>query len=526
MIAMARIWKENRLLLVALLLCALSVGILIGTLIDGSVRAIPRALAPDATPLVIPDPVQLSTAFSELAQRLEPAVVNIITSKGGGGRNGEARGPQRGPRQEGDDLMRRFFDPPFGGEESPFRGNNIGSGVVVDKKGYILTNWHVVEDADEILVRIHGDRKQHPAKLIGSDWETDIAVLKVDAGRALDAAPVGNSDSVQVGDWVIAIGSPFGLEATVTAGIVSAKQRELADAQAFQRFLQTDAAINPGNSGGPLLNIRGEVIGINSAIASNSGRYQGVGFALPMNTAVSVYNQIIRQGRVTRGSIGISLNREDDPDALRAYGVSSGVIVAGITAGGPAQRAGLKVDDVITSIDGKPVKNGTELIERVAGLTVGSEVPIELQRSGRKMSAKVLVGDRSQILAAGGRGGRVPREEEPEAPAEQPSGEVSLGISVQNVDAATLKEWNFPAASGVLISKVESGSFAGNIGLRSGDVIVSAGGREMKSMDDVMRFREGLKSGDAVAFRVFRKLGNPRPGVTSWSPFFAAGTLP
>lgn len=524
---MTRIWKENRLLLVALLLCALSIGIVIGTLIDGDVRAIPRALAPDASPLVIPDPVLLSNAFSELAQRLEPTVVNITTSKGGSGKSSDARDPRREPQDDrGNDMMRRFFDNPFGGQESPYRSNNIGSGVVVDKKGYILTNWHVVEDADEILVRIHGDRKQHPAKLIGSDSETDLAVLKVDAGRNIDAAPVGNSDSVQVGDWVIAIGSPFGLEATVTAGIISAKQRELADAQAFQRFLQTDAAINPGNSGGPLLNIRGEVIGINSAIASNSGRYQGVGFALPMNTAVSVYNQIIRQGRVTRGSIGISLNREDDPDALRAYGVSSGVIVAGITAGGPAQRAGLKVDDVIVAIDGRAVKNGTDLIERVAGLSVGTEVPVEVQRDGHRVSMKVLIGDRSQILAATGNVRQFPGNVEPKAPGEQPPGEVSLGISVQNVDAATLKEWNFPAPSGVLISKVESGSFAENIGLRSGDVIVSAGGREMKSMEDVVRFREGLKSGDAVAFRVFRKLGNPRPGVTSWSPFFAAGTLP
>lgn len=181
LIAMSRIWKENRLLLVALLFCAVSIGIVIGTLIDGDVRAIPRALAPDATPLVIPDPVQLSTAFSELAQRLEPAVVNIITSKGGGKKSedGDGKQPQR---DGGNDMMRRFFDQPFGGEENPFRGNNIGSGVVVDKKGYILTNWHVVEDADEILVRIHGDRKQHPAKLIGSDWETDLAVLKVEAG--------------------------------------------------------------------------------------------------------------------------------------------------------------------------------------------------------------------------------------------------------------------------------------------------------------------------------------------------------
>ncbi len=518
---MATIWKENRLLLVALLLCALSIGIIIGTVIDGDVRAIPRVVAPDASPLVIPDPVSLSNAFSELARRLEPAVVNITTSKGTSSKAESGKGGT-----EGDDAVRRFFDNPFGREDNPFRGNNIGSGVVVDRKGYIVTNWHVVEDADEILVRIHGDRKQHQAKLVGSDWETDIAVLKVDAGRGLDAAPVGNSDAVQVGDWVIAIGSPFGLEATVTAGIVSAKQRDLADAQAFQRFLQTDAAINPGNSGGPLINIRGEVIGINSVIASNSGRYQGVGFALPMNTAASVYNQIIRQGRVTRGSIGISLNREDDPDALRAYGVSNGVIVAGVAAGGPAQRAGLKVDDVIVAIDGKAVKNGAELIEQVATLTVGAEVPVEWRREGRRMSARVLIGDRAQMLAAGRPSRNPGNTGEPETPAERKPGEVSLGISVQNVDAAALEEWNFPAPAGVLISKVEIGSFAANIGLRSGDVIVSAGGSEMKSIDDLMRFREGLRPGDAVAFRVFRKLGNPRPGVTSWSPFFAAGTLP
>ena len=517
-------WKENRFLLIALLLCALSLGIVIGTIVDGNVRAVPRVVATDASPLVIPDPVQLSNAFSDLARRLEPAVVNITTSKGGG----SSKSLEKKPREDGgNDMLRRFFDHPFDGPEGAFRSNNIGSGVVVDTNGYILTNWHVVEDADEILVKFHGDRKQYPAKLIGSDWETDLAVLKVDAGRQLQAAPVGNSDGVQVGDWVVAIGSPFGLDATVTAGIVSAKQRELADAQAFQRFLQTDAAINPGNSGGPLLNIRGEVIGINTAIASNSGRYQGVGFTLPINTAVAVYNQIVRKGKVIRGSIGISLNREDDPEVLRAYGVSNGVIVAGVTAGGPAHRAGLQVDDVILSINGQSVKNGTDLIERVAALSVGAEVPLEVMRSGRKISSKVLVGDRAQVFSPRSRGSQpTPDEDSPESPDDGADGPVSLGISVQNLDPNTLKEWNFPSKAGVLISKVESGSFADQIGLRSGDVIVSAGGREMLSMDDIMRFREGLKAGDAVAFRVFRKLGNPRPGITSWSPFFAAGTLP
>ena len=514
-----------------MLLSALAIGIVIGTLIDGDVRAVPRVAAPDASPLVIPDPVQLSNAFSELARRLEPSVVNITTSKGG------AREPDPEAESDGsgNDMLRRFFDHPFGGPNSPFRSNNIGSGVIVDQNGYILTNWHVVEEADEILVRFHGDRKDHKAALIGSDWETDLAVLKVDAGRKLPAAQIGNSDGVQVGDWVVAIGSPFGLEATVTAGIVSAKQRELADAQAFQRFLQTDAAINPGNSGGPLLNIRGEVIGINTAIASNSGRYQGVGFALPMNTAASVYNQIVRRGRVTRGSIGISLNREDDPTVLKAYGADAGVIVAGITSGGPAQRAGIQVDDVIVSIGGQNIKNGTDLIEKVAALPVGSEVPVEILRGGKRYGKSVLVGDRSQVFSASTRRSSAPSELPPGDGSGSPGGgsdpdapdvPVNLGISIQNIDPKTLKEWSFPTDHGVLISRVDPGSFAEEIGLRSGDVIVSAAGREVKSADDVRRSREALQPGDAVAFRVFRKLGNPRPGVTSWTPFFAAGNVP
>ena len=248
----------------ALVLCSLAVGIVIGTFLDGDVRAVPRVSAPDASPLVIPDPVQLSNAFSTLARRVEPAVVNITTAKG----REERRRANREDQGGGDgEAFRRFFENPFGGDGRPDRANSIGSGVVVDKNGYIITNWHVVEEATKIMVKLHGDRKEYEARLVGGDFETDIAVIKIDAGRPLEAAPVGNSDAVQVGDWVVAIGSPFGLEATVTAGIISAKQRELADAQAFQRFLQTDAAINPGNSGGPLLNIRGEVIGINTAIA-------------------------------------------------------------------------------------------------------------------------------------------------------------------------------------------------------------------------------------------------------------------
>lgn len=505
---------------VALVLCALALGIVIGAWIDDDVRAVPRVAAPDASPLSIPDPVQLSNAFNSLARRVEPSVVNITTVKGRQDRRPSAEDTSPDSR----DGFRRFFDNPFG-DEGTYRGNSIGSGVIVDKNGYIITNWHVVQSASKILVKIHGDRKEYEAKLVGGDFETDIAVVKIDADRSLEPATVGNSDAVQVGDWVVAIGSPFGLEATVTAGIISAKQRELEDAQAFQRFLQTDAAINPGNSGGPLLNIRGEVIGINTAIASNSGRYQGVGFAMPMNTAVGVYNQIVQGGRVTRGSIGISLNRVDDPEVLRAYGADEGVIVAGVYRSGPAERAGIQVDDVILEIDGRRVTSGSVLIDHVSSLPVGSEVPVVVLRDGKRVTRKVLIGDRAQMFGDRGRNGMMPPGEEGDSPAPVP-GEVNLGISIQNLSAEKLKEWSFPEDRGVLINRVDAGSLGEAIGLRADDVIVSAGGQPAKSVEDIRSYRERLRPGDAVAFRVFRRLGSPRPGTTTWTRFFAAGTIP
>jgi serine protease Do len=510
-------WRKHSFFLFAVVLCALSVGIVIGMLLDGDVQAEPRDVAPDAAALAIPDPIQLSNAFSNLARRVEPSVVNITTSR--------SRDDGPGDKDKDDKSFRRFFEHPFGEEGSPFRSNSIGSGVVVDKNGYILTNWHVVEDARKIFVKLHGDRKEYEARLVGGDFETDLAVIKIEAGRELRAAQIGNSDSVQVGDWAVAIGSPFGLDATVTAGIISAKHRELADAQTFQRFIQTDAAINPGNSGGPLLNIRGEVIGINTAIASNSGRYQGIGFALPMNTAVGVYNQIIRGGRVTRGSIGISLNRSDDPELLRAYGAEEGVIVAGVYSSGPAQRAGIQVDDVIVEVSGRKVTDGSTLIDHVASLPVGSEVPIVIIRGGKRLTRKVLIGDRAQMFGNRGRDGFTPPPGESEAPNPRPA-DTNLGLSIQNLTAEKLKEWSFPEDYGVLITKVESGSLAESIGLHPDDVIVSAGGQPVKTVEDVRAFREQLKPGDAVAFRVYRRLGEPRPGVTTWTRFFAAGTVP
>src|SRR5260370_21708831 len=298
----------------------LALGILIGTVVSYGVKGKEGQKSSDATPLSVPAPQQLSNAFSQIAKQLGPSVVNINTESTIKNPRGRRRGGQNPDDQDNggggggmDDFFNRFFGGPgvqgnpFGGDGS-IRDRSLGSGVIVDPKGYILTNRHVVEKADRIRVRMQDDPPgvQHDAKVIGEDQETDLAVIKIDMERAVPAAKVGNCDSMQVGDWVLAIGSPFGQVGTVSAGIVSAKGRDIVPNRQFQTFIQTDAAINPGNSGGPLVNLDGEVIGINTAILSETNAYAGVGFSLPSNTIVPGYNQLTGpQHRVSRGSSGI-----------------------------------------------------------------------------------------------------------------------------------------------------------------------------------------------------------------------------
>src|SRR6185369_5004488 len=246
-----------------------------------------------------------------------------------------------------------------------------------------------------------GDPTDYDAKVIGVDAPTDLAVIRVEGKRDLVPTKVGNSDAVQVGDWSVAIGSPFGYAATVTAGIISAKSRDIDPNMQFQHFLQTDAAINPGNSGGPLLNIRGEVIGINTAIASRSGGYQGIGFALPINTAAKVYNDIIKTGKVTRGSIGIKFTPSDTDRAranLKIAGVNEGVFVEQVAPGGPSEKAGLREGDVIVAINGKPVHEGNQLVDTVTETPVGNSLNLGVQREGKRQDFKVVVGDLSMIF--------------------------------------------------------------------------------------------------------------------------------
>ncbi|HSB16576.1 MAG TPA: Do family serine endopeptidase [Bryobacteraceae bacterium] len=519
--------RRQKLLSLSLLLFTLSLGILIGTLVNSGVRAERGQTAVDATPLTIPNPVQLSTAFNQLAKKVEPTVVNIradyLARDTQSSRNRRGQNPQGEEGDPGFDFFHRFFGGPFGqAPEMPFRREGTGSGVIVDANGYILTNNHVVEKADRIKVRLTGDTMEYDAKLIGSDRETDMAVIKIEPGKKLTAAKIGNSDAVQVGDWAVAIGSPFGLEATVTAGIISAKDR--AGTEQFQHFLQTDAAINPGNSGGPLLNINGELIGINTAIATQSGGYQGIGFALPINTAVKSYNQIIKTGRVTRGSIGVSLSVQPNPELLQVYGAKEGAFVQKVESGSPADKAGLREGDVIVSMNGKPIRSGDDLVNGVADAEIGSEATLGLLRDGKKRDVKVTIGDRTRVWA---RNPRISGEQAEES-ANDDSTEAKFGLFVRNLTEADREEFGFKDQGGVLVTRVDQGSFADDVGLVRNDIIMSVNRRPVNSVDDIRKAQSGLKPGDAVAFHIKRAratLGRRAGGDAEWTSLYLAGRL-
>jgi len=532
--------RDQKFLSLGLILATLSTGIVIGTLIHTEVSADKGSdkAVTDAVPLKVPSPVKLQNEFTAIVNKVEPAVVNIsteyspkkeVSERKRGVRPPASQEDEEEESEEGMDLFRRFFRGPLGQNpnmpEAPRgpRGGGEGSGFIVDPKGYIITNNHVVDEATTIKVKLHGDPVDYKAKLIGVDTETDLAVIKIDTGRALPYLAVGNSEAVQVGDWAIAIGSPFGLEASVTVGIISAQGRDVA--QQFQKFIQTDAAINPGNSGGPLLNIKGEVIGVNTAIATRSGGNQGIGFALPVNMAVNVYNQVTRYGRVTRGSIGISWTRgQEKPELLKALGVSNGVIVEQVTKDGPADKAGVKAEDIIIAMNGKSVKNGEDLVGRVADTPVGTQVTLTVDRKGKKVDLPVTVQDRAEVFKDDPRfaRNRPPAPEEPGEPAE-----AKFGIYVKNLTQAERDLIKGGEGAGVRVTQVAEDSFAEETGIQVGDTILSINRQSVNSVDDIRKLQASLKPGDPVAFRIARANPLSRRGTNpEYTVFFLAGTLP
>jgi serine protease Do len=519
--------KAHRWVYTLSILATLSLGILIGTVISSEVKG-KEGQKGDATPLVLPtaQPTNnpLSQAFAQIAKQLEPSVVNINTEstiKNPHRRRG-APGQGQGDDDDSggmDDFFNHFFGGPGQGPgqgDGSIRERSLGSGVIVDAKGYILTNRHVVEKADRIRVRFEDDPPgvQHDAKVIGADQETDLAVIKVEVDHPLPAAKMGNSDGMQVGDWVLAIGSPFGQQGTVTAGIVSAKGRDIVPGRQFQTFIQTDAAINPGNSGGPLVNLNGEVIGINTAILSETNAYAGIGFALPSKTVVDVYNQLTGpEHKVSRGSIGIMFDAVENPAIARVYGSGSGVPISSVVAGSPADQAGLKVGDTITSVDGKKVTKGTELVADIAARKPGSKVSLSFLRNGKPQETSVTIADRAKLFAA--RLGEDQENDDDNTP--KPS---KFGITVRKVTPEMADRLDIPAGKGVIVQDVKPGSFAEDVNLARGDIILEINKQQVNSEEDFARIESSMKSGQDVVFLV-RPRGSSRQDGT----IFDAGTL-
>jgi serine protease Do len=508
-------------------LLTLTVGILIGTVLSrGGARA--NSGRSDAALLPMQTPQQLGNTFGQVAKQIEPSVVNISTESSSKPRRRAGR-PNRGG--DGEDPFQDFFDRFFGGQnpdqddQNPFgdgrgsgRQRSLGSGVILNGNGYIITNDHVVDGADRVRVRIKDDPPGvlHDAKVIGVDRETDLAVIKIEPPKEkpLSAAKLGNSDAMNQGDWVLAVGSPFGLENTVTAGIVSAIGRNINPGRQFQSFIQTDAAINPGNSGGPLVNMSGEVIGINTAIFTQSFGYQGVGFAMPSNTVRDVYDQLTGpQHRVARGSIGVQFNASPNPALARVYGVKNGVTISEVVSGKPAEKAGLQAGDTITAVNGKSVKSGDELVSIISQVKPGNKVDLTYIRNGQQKQASVSVEDRAKLFPD-----RTEEAEDNGTEAEPKP--TKLGVTVRSLTQDQVERLGLTNGKGVIVTDVKADSFADDIGLQPGMVIVQVNRQPVNNEEEFRKLTSQLKSGQDVVFLVHQGRGSNGGNI------FISGTLP
>ncbi|HTX76628.1 MAG TPA: trypsin-like peptidase domain-containing protein [Terracidiphilus sp.] len=519
--------RSRRLASVFILLGTLSVAIVAGSYAAHGVRGQEKQDASaDATPLKVVNTAVAPNSFVKIAKEVGPAVVNINTqtlpkqsmnrkrfpNRRMQPQNPDDNNPDDNQDQDGqgggDQGFQDFFNHFFGGQ-NPDQGDqddgqvreSLGSGFIVDPKGYIITNDHVIDKADKIYVKLSTDPDTQdlgrPARVIGIDKATDLAVIKIDTNTALPTVKLGNSDITQVGDWVEAIGSPFALSQTVTAGIISAKNRTIEPGASgqFQHFIQTDAAINPGNSGGPLLNMNGEVIGVNTAIYTQSAGYQGIGFAMPSNTVVDIYNDLISPShKVVRGSIGIQFRNGLSSAVNRVYGFKNGVLVQEVVPGQPADKAGLKAGDIITSIDGRAVKDGDDLVNEIASRRPGSTIRLGFLRNGQQQDATVTIGDRDKVFAEMGNPQANPEQEEGGE-----AGETKLGVVVRDASPDTVARIKTP---GVVIQSVRPGSFADLQGLEAGLVITRVNKQPTPTRAAFNDIVGKLKTGDDVVFEV------------------------
>ncbi len=467
---------------------------LVGLIVAGSLTpapAVSRTTRPSSVP---PAGVRLASSsslvnFADVAERLNPAVVNIDATSRGGGQPSEDTDTSAPPR----DGSARPWEPNRGDElDVPRRGT--GSGVVIEPEGYILTNHHVIERAERILVKLTDGRTLR-ADVVGSDPDTDIALLKVESKGPIPAAPLGDSDTLRVGEWVCAIGNPLAYEHTVTVGVVSYIGRKLFD-KSLDNYIQTDAAINFGNSGGPLINARGEVIGINSAISS---RASNIGFAVPVNQARAVLPQLKQFGRVARGYIGVAL-KDVDPDLQRSLnlGTARGALVQDVTEGSPGERAGLRAYDLITAVDGRAIVTNDELIRRISAMSPGSPVRLDLVRDGRPVALTIKLAERPGRPIQSRKPGPTQPSSNP-APPEPP-----LGLIVRDLDRDDVArlELQHPL-QGVVISRVDPLSAAFDADLERGQVILEVNRRPVASVGDFRRLVSSAHAGDVLTLYLY-----------------------
>ena len=453
--------------------------------------------APDATttsPSKASEIPMVPANFSDLAEKVRDGVVNIQVVK-------HVKNVAYGSRQFsgnpfGDDSpFGDFFGPFFGGDSAPApEQRGVGSGFIMSRDGYIVTNNHVVEDADQIKVKL-ANGKEYNGKIIGRDPKTDLALVKIDGAADLHALPMGNSDDLKVGSWVVAVGSPFGLEQTVTAGIVSAKGRVIGPGP-YDNFIQTDASINPGNSGGPLINTKGEVIGINTAILAEG---KGIGFAIPINMAKDIAPQLQEKGHVTRGWLGVGI-QEMTPELAKSFGLKDkqGVLVAQVMPGSPAEKAGIEQGDVIAEFDGKAVGESKDLPQIVASTPVGKTVNVKLWRNGKAMERQVQVSAMDEKVET----------------ANATAHKKTLGISVQNLTPDMARRLRLKTDNGVVVTRVEPGSPAADAGIQTGDIIREVNRKPVTDADDLLQKVAQAKDQSNILLLVQRGQNNMFAAVT------------
>jgi serine protease Do len=435
--------------------------------------------------------MMIPRSFSEVAKAVGPAVVNISTEKvvqGGGGRNFHFQGPLGK-----DDRFQDFFERFFGDiPRREFKQRSLGSGFIIDQDGYIVTNNHVIENADKIKVKLNNGKELN-AEIVGRDPNTDIALVKVKKLRNVEIVKLGDSDALEVGEWVVAIGSPFGLEHTVTAGIVSAKGRVIGSGP-YDDFIQTDASINPGNSGGPLVNLRGEVVGINTAIVSRGGGNVGIGFAIPIDLARGIIEQLRTSGSVTRGWLGVSI-QDITPELSKYYGLkeTQGALVGEIFEGDPAEKAGIKAKDIIVEVDGKVIKNSRDLSRIIAEIPVGKKVDVKVVRDGNEHSFRIKIAKR-------------PEDKETMATRDSTE-ETELGMTVSPLTPELARRLRIPNGEGIVVVSVEKGSPADRAEVREGDLVLEIDHQPVKTVKDYQRHIRKVKKDETVSLLVRRRAG-------------------